>query len=159
MKSVEEIVEAANRLREGAPEVPPHDLPPGKHTPGEPDWHPIEHSAWALGERIRQALGANPRLKKAPEVLEAIIAVVECRSLRRGRQSFLLCLAFKGAAPLAGKIAPFLEDKDVCGHTLSALARMRVPGYSIEVEPLLEARHAWVRKLAKQYLDRYPADA
>ncbi len=157
MRSIEEIVCAAKQLCARSPKLSPSDLTtPGRHTSDELEWNQLEYKAWTLGEVIRQTLVKNPKLKASPVVLESILEVVECRGLRRGRQSFLLSLSFAGAAHFAPRIAPFLKDNDVSGHALNALIRMRAIGYAAEVVPLLDAKHTWVRKLANQYLERYP---
>jgi hypothetical protein len=155
MQSSAEIVEAIHKLCASAPDGRPTDLAPGKYTSGQPEWSRLEHTAWSLGEQVRQALARNPKLRTKPEILEAIVQVVECESLRRGRQSFALCLAFVGAKPTAARLSPYLGDKDVCGHVLRALIGMRAPGYTSEVAQLRAAEHAWIRNLAKKYLERY----
>lgn len=158
MRTVAEIVEAIHRLSLGAPESRPPNLPPGANTAGQPEWYKFEHTAWSVGERVRQALASTPKLRCAPEVVEALAEAVECESLRRGRQPFLLCLAFVGAQSVAGRVVPYLKDEDVQGHVLHALLGMRISGYAADVAPLKNATHAWVKRLARKYIERYPAE-
>ena len=87
--------------------------------------------------------------------MHAILVVVRCRNLRRGRQSFAMVLGYKAAARFADDLAPFLSDCDIDGHILDALLKMRAPGFYRNVLPLLAAEHSWVHKLARRYADRY----
>lgn len=138
----------------GPAEVPP-DLPPDPKLNGVPGWCGFEWDAWPVGEAIRQSFQTTPSLKRDRRVLDAVLGVVRHRPLRRGRQSFVMALGFTGAATYAPALAEFLSDPDIDGQVLDTLLRMRAAGYGGAVAPLLEDRHAWIRKLARRYLDRY----
>ena len=141
-----------------APEFYPADLQSAPLLAGAAEWHKFEHQAWAIGEQLRQLLSVHPKLRADAEVQECILSVIDARNLRRGRQSFVMCLSFVAAAPQAGRIAQFLSDPDIAGHVLDALLKMRAPGYSQEVVPLLDSPHRWVRVLAARYIQRFGAD-
>nr|CAS02420.1 putative integron gene cassette protein [uncultured bacterium] len=70
-----------------------------------------------LGHRrdIRQSLFLNPSFRKKPEVIQAILDVVQHRNLRRDRQSFVMLLGFTGAAKHAASVASFAKDPDIQG--------------------------------------------
>lgn len=152
----EEVIAACDMALLSAPSEYPPDLPSSGELAGAPEWHSFEWKSWEIGEHIRQQLQRNPKLKADTDILDNIIYVIRCRNLRRGRQSFVMLLGFKGASNYADEIASFLNDPDVAGHALDTLLKMRVPGYASEVAPLLDAEQAWIRKKARTYLERYP---
>jgi hypothetical protein len=122
---------------------------------GAPEWYPIENEAWPIGERVRQAFVSNPRLKERENILAKVVDVATYKNLRRGRQSFIMALGFVSARHYAERLAVFLSDPDVDGQVLEALIKMKAPNYTREVRLLLESDKAWIRRLARKYLDRY----
>ncbi len=152
----EEIIAACNEALKLAPAEYPPDLPPSKDLLDAPDWYRFEHNAWPIGERIRQSLQRNPKLKVDCDVLEKIIEVIRCKNLRRGQQSFSMALGFVTARPYADDISPFLSDKDIDGQIVDTLLKMKADGHAREVEPLVQSKHTWIKNLAKKYLERYP---
>jgi hypothetical protein len=151
----EAIIAACLSAMALAPPIFPMDLPPDPLASDVPAWHKFENSAWAIGETIRQSLKARPNLKRDPAVLHAIIEVIKNRNLRRGRESFVMLLGFTGAAKHAATVAGFAGDPDVCGHVVDTLLKMRVPGYIAQVSELTSHKRAWIRRLAKKYVERY----
>jgi hypothetical protein len=154
--SKEEILAACEKALSLAPREYPPTLPPSRELFGASDWYPFEHEAWHIGEKIRQAFVAKPSIRKDREIIQRVLQVALCRNLRRGRQSFIMLLGFVAAKPFADNLAPYLQDKDVAGHVLDTLLKMRVPEFATEVSPLLKADQTWIRNLAKKYLERYP---
>lgn len=132
------------------------DLPPGKSTAGEPDWHPFEHEVWQIGERIRQLLNACKVLRCDHRLHEAIVRMCQNRAAKRGRQSFILLLGYSCCDYLAYAISSELGDSGVQGHVVHTLLKMRVAGFFTRVEPLTRSRFAWIRNKANTYCERYP---
>jgi hypothetical protein len=157
MAASDELLQLCQRAIEMAPRDFPDDLPTTAGLAGAPAWYPFETRAWDLGERVRQMLVATPKLRQDSQVQDALLYVVECRNLRRGRQPFVTNLGYAAAAPLAARLVPYLRDRDIDGQVVGALIRMKVGGYSSEVALLVTARHAWVRNLAKKYIERFGA--
>jgi hypothetical protein len=155
----EEVLNACARALSFAPAEYPADLPTREGLFGAPEWYSFECKAWEIGENIRHQLMGKPKVKANTALLGRIISVIQCRNLRRGRQSFVLLIGFKGASGYADEIARLLSDPDVNGHALDTLLKMRVAGYASKVEALLESEHTWIRKKAKTYLERYPRAA
>jgi hypothetical protein len=151
----DEVIDACEAARSLAPTEVPSDLAPDASIGGAPGWHPFEHAAWPIGESIRLSLKEAPSLKRDSRALDAVADVVRCRNLRRGRQSFVMALGFTGAARYAPVLADYLTDPDIAGQVLDTLRQMRAGGYDGAVAPLLRARHAWIRNLARRYLDRF----
>jgi hypothetical protein len=152
--SVTAACEAALAL---APDHFPPDLPTNELLSEAPEWYPFELRAWEIGEKIRQALSANRKLRGDSAVQENLLRVVLQRNLRRGRQPFVTNLAFKSAQPIAKYLAIFLNDPDIDGQVVDALLKMQAAGYSAEVASLTQSRYRWIRTLAQKYLRAYPA--
>src|SRR5215208_530338 len=146
---------ACAKARALAPAEYPPDLPTTPLLAGAPAWYPFEHEAWGTGEVIRQSLRAAPALKRDASVRQAIVEVAGCRNLRRGRQPFVLALGFVGARDHAPALAELLSDPDVGGQAVDTLIKMRAAGYEARVAPLLRARHAWIRTVARRYVERF----
>jgi len=154
--AAEQISAACERAINLAPSDSPATLPPSKDLSGVSEWYSFELEAWPIGESIRRAFVKNRKLRR-PEVFKRIIQVLECRNLRRGRQSFVMALEFSEAREFASNLVPLLDDSEVAGQVVQTLLRMKAAGYGSSVEPLIHSDTAWIRRLAKRYVDRYPA--
>ena len=149
------IIAACAAAKSLAPADFPTDLAPDRFTSGAPAWYSFEHAAWRVGETIRLSFQATPRLKRDPRVVDAVVDVIRCRNLRRGRQSFVIALGFTCAARCAPTIVEYLGDPDLAGQVVDTLLKMRAAGCAEAVSRLLDTPHAWIRNLARRYLDRY----
>jgi len=157
LESEQEILAACEKAIRLAPIEFPPTLPPSKELSGAPEWYPFENQAWPIGESIRQAFARHPKLKKRENVIAKVAEVATCRNLRRGRQSFIMALGFVSARHYADRLARFLGDPDVDGQVLDTLIKMRISGYTHEVDLLLQSDKPWIRRLAKKYIDRQSA--
>ncbi len=151
--NAEEICRMCSSASALAPRQEPPDL--GTDDAGVPRWHPYEFKVWQIGEDIRHALKAAPKLRAHSQVQECLLRIAEDRRFRRGRQSFVMNLGYRAAASHAPRVAALLSDNDVAGHALDTLIKMNASGFVREVWPLAGAPQAWVRKLAKKYLTRH----
>ena len=133
------------------------DLPASAELRGERAWHPHEHTAWGLGESVRQLFKRAGSLKRDAALVAEVAAIAELASLGRGRQSFVMAIGFTAAAPVAPRLAPLLADQEVAGHVVHTLLRMRAPGYGARVAPLAKADRTWVRRKASEYIQRFGA--
>jgi hypothetical protein len=150
----QEIISLCDRAEALAPQELPPTLSAKSDLLGAPEWYQFERDSWPIGEKIRQALAATPSLKKNEAIQERIIRVVENRNLRRGRQSFVMALAYAAAANISGRLVPFLSDPDIDGQVVNTLLKMRAMDFSAQVRPLLQSDKSWIRKEAKRYLER-----
>jgi hypothetical protein len=155
LTSAQDIIASCERALSLAPDSYPPTLADSPLLRA-PEWYSFEHEAWPIGEAVRQACSRNPNLRKHPELFSKVTEVATCRNLRRGRQSFILALGFVGARRHADAIAGSLDDPDVQGQVVYTLLKMKAEGFALAVRPLLSAKHAWIRRLAQRYLDRYP---
>src|SRR5262249_49105875 len=127
-QTVDEIHEACKLARSMAPGEYPPDLPCEPELLGAPAWYPFETRAWPIGERIRQSFKEHPKLKRDQNVICEVMEVIECVNLRRGRQSFVMSLGFTGASAMAARLGRFLGDRDIDGHVISTLLKMKASG-------------------------------
>jgi hypothetical protein len=155
LETAESVLAACAVAKAMAPAAIPPTLPPDPSISFAPGWHSFERPAWEVGEQVRQAFNAYPKLKKVAELQEAVLDVATYRNLRRGRQSFVMALGFVGAAGHAPTLAPLLHDPDVDGQVVDCLLKMRAPGFASQVSILLSHNQAWVRRLAHRYIERY----
>jgi hypothetical protein len=154
LETPDEVVNACADAARLAPVDPPVNLAPDPITPGVPAWHRFESEAWAIGEKVRRSLSERPVLRRHAAVQRAILDAVNTPHLKRGRQAFVMALGFSAAAPHAAALVPLLADPDVHGHVIDTLLKMRVHSYDAAVRPLLDAEHAWIRRLARRYVVR-----
>jgi hypothetical protein len=66
-----------------------------------------------------------------------------------------VALGFVAAKGYAEILAPFLSGPEIDGQVLDTLIKMKVFGYTAEIEKLLYSHKAWIRRLAREYIDRY----
>ena len=155
--SEEEVLAACRQALRLAPADHPPTLPTSKELLGAPEWYPFEREAWAIGESVRRAFAQHPRLKKNASLISKVAEVATCRNLRRGRQSFIMAMGFVSACPFAASLLASLNDPDVDGQVVHTLLKMRANGCARSMGHLLHSDKVWIRRLAKKYIERYPA--
>jgi hypothetical protein len=64
-----------------------------------------------------------------------------------------LLFAYKPCASWAAEIAGLLPDTDIEGYVISALCKMKAPGFSEDIRPYQDSEITWIRKKAKHYLE------
>jgi hypothetical protein len=130
------------------------ELPPSEKSLalGAAEWYPFEREAWPLGEHIRLAFVRNRKLRTR-SAFSKVIEVCLDRTLRRGRQSFVMALEFPQAREFASALLPLLSESDVDGQVLGTLLKMKAYGFSNQAAPLLHADQAWKRRFAHRYIE------
>lgn len=157
-------------LRSAPAEVPPEDveksirvLPShyrdrevGVEMPGvrgAADWHGYEMRIWELSEAFREYLKRKRTLRGRCGVLDAVADVIKEPRFGKGRQNFVLILAQYGGSSYASAIAWALDDPEIMGHAVKALAKLQEPGYSERIQGILEhSQVGWIRSAARKYL-------
>lgn len=122
-------------------------------TPDLYGWYPQEHTLWALGEEIRQ-LSLQSRRPFDTAQANRILAICQNPQAGRGRQSFILLLGKSRYSCFSESILSLLHDRDVEGHVINTLTKMRVFQYADEIRPFLTHQQTWIRNEAKHYLQR-----
>jgi hypothetical protein len=147
-KRIEDLLAQAKVM---VPKDIPGLLPPMAGYPDVSQWHKFEHSLWAIGEKIRQVINSQTRLRADRLLYSEILNIVRSRNARRGRQSFVLLFAYRPCLAWAQELASLIPDADIDGHIISALYKMRAPGFSSHVAPFLNSRTTWIREEATRY--------
>jgi hypothetical protein len=150
----EKIIEYLREVKSLIPNVLEPDLPPSKLFPDVPEWHSYEFKVWQIGEKIRQILVKDNKLKEDEEIAEQIVRIAANRNVKRGRQSFIMLLGSKRYAKYASQIINHINDEFVYGHVLSTIIKMQVWDYKYEIEPLVSDKSAWIRNKAKKYIEK-----
>lgn len=153
-----EFDSAINSLLENAEQkIPEEDLPalpPMELCSDVPDWYDFESELWEIGENMRQII-CSERKDLNHEQAERVCLICLNRNAKRGRQSFVMLLGKKRFNEYADRLADLLSDDDVNGHVLDSIYKMGAPQYCKEAEPFLTSEHAWIRKTAKRYIEKY----
>lgn len=136
------------------PEKEPADLPFMTDTPDVRAWHQFELELWNKGEAIRQLI-LKSRKEPDPEQARRICRICTEPFAKRGRQSFILLLGKTRYAGYAPMIAAQLPDDDVAGQVIITLYKMGCSGYLAQIEPFTKHECAWIRNVAKKYVDKY----
>jgi hypothetical protein len=135
------------------PEARPSDLPPTELIPDVPAWHGFEHELWRIGEEVRHVISEKTTLQEDREIYSRFLEIARNRAAIRGRQSWVLLFAYKPCASWAAEIAGLLPDTDIEGYVISALCKMKAPGFSEDIRPYQDSEITWIRKKAKHYLE------
>lgn len=149
----DEVVQHVARATSCIPSVRPADLPPTRLIPEVSAWHGFEHELWRLGEEVRHVITRKTTLRRDQDLYSRFLEIAQNRAAMRGRQSWVLLFAYKPCRAWAPDIAALLPDSDIEGHVISALYKMRAPGFSEQVLPFRESRIAWISTEAKRYLE------
>lgn len=147
--AVEELLSEARSL------IPEELFPDQPYVSGtDTGWYSFELKLWSKGEELRQLLTASGRRLTAEQAAAVLSICLEPKA-KRGRQSFLLLLGRTCFACHAQAVAGLLSDPHVAGQAIDTLCKMRVPGFSGDIEPFLSHEKTWVRNCAKRYLAKY----
>jgi hypothetical protein len=114
-----------------------------------------EYDLWILGEGIRQLLIKHKKLKKSQAIVKFVDEIISTSGYGKGRQSFVMLLPYLKHIN-ADIISELLHDDDVWGHVVDSVYKLRDWRFIDDIIPLQTgAAHAWQRKAAKRYVDKY----
>ena len=102
-------------------------------------WYDFESKVWQIGEQIRQKINSLPKLRKDKELQEIFIGIAKNKNAKRGRQSFIMLLAYKDCSSYAEVLLSELNDPDVEGHVIYALRKMQASTFINFVLPYLNS--------------------
>ena len=151
----EQILDLIAQAETAIPDELLPNLPPGRHTSGEPEFHSFENSIWQIGERIRQLLLKKTSLRNDETLQSLFLRISVNPNAKRGRQSFIMLLGHKSCRQHASGIASQITDKYVSGHVIGTLLKMQAADFATEVSTCLDADKAWIRNKANIYCKRY----
>lgn len=121
---------------------------------GAPDWYPPETEAFQFATAVRDGLRDRYPKGPLPDVVQsALEAVVGRTALGKGRKEYVDIAATCGKAPVAERLARYLDDPEVAGPVLAALRKAKVGGHEAKAEELASSgQGSSVRSEAKNYL-------
>ncbi len=120
---------------------------------GAADWLGYESALWQLGESVRSLLKAKPNFRGENALLDVVAQIALDARLGKGRQNFTLLLGEYGGSAYGKILGRLLDDPEVSGHAVKALARSRTLGYAKRVEAVLsKTKVGWIRSAARKYL-------
>jgi len=149
----QKILDIVSEAKKLTPTLPESNL--SDFEKGTPAWHDYERKIWQLGERIRQILLQNKKLRTDSDIQQGILSICINKNSKRGRQSFITLLGNVKCAAYSKEIASQLSDEFVDGQVIETLYKMRVGNYALDIIPYCAHKKAWIRNLAKRYFSRY----
>lgn len=118
------------------------------------DWCGYEMRLWELSECVRRYLQLNYGIRGRCDILDSIAHIIGDRRFGKGRQNFVLILGQYGGQEYADTIGELLNDQEVMGHAVKALARSKAPDYIERIKLILsESPVGWIRDAARKYLE------
>lgn len=151
-KKIQDIVRKTEKV---IPLTYVENLPPiDKKNPDIPKFHDFEHEIWIKGSAIKQILCEHTSLRKDKSLLESFLSIATNRNAKRGRQIFIMLLAYKHCAEYAPFLIKQIDDSFVDGHVISTLNKMNVYQYTSFIMPFTTDKIAWIRNEAKKYISR-----
>ncbi len=151
----EKILELIKKAENLIPTKMEKDLEPLDGFPNVPSWHKYETDIWEIGEEIRQLIFKKKSLRKDDEINDLILNICLNRNSKRGRQSFILLLAYKHLSRYAPQIIEMIDDKFVDGQIIDTIYKMQASGFEKEIEPFKIYQQTWIKKLATKYVEKY----
>ncbi len=120
-----------------------------------PEWHDYELKIWEIGEQIRKIILKNKSLRNDNEINDLIIRFCLNRNSKRGRQPFVSLLGYKHLSNYAEKLILLIDDEFVNGHVIDTICKMQVRGFKKEIEPFVNNKETWIKKIANKYITKY----
>jgi hypothetical protein len=121
---------------------------------GAPDWLEYEHWVWQLGEALRFLFKKKKGWHGKSKLLDTCAEILTDDSYGKGRQTFALLLGDFGKGNYGSSLGAMLNDSEVQGHCIKALAKAGIKGFADEIHAIENASHGWIRKAASGYLKK-----
>ncbi|MHB8188579.1 MAG: HEAT repeat domain-containing protein [Dermatophilaceae bacterium] len=113
----------------------------------------VPHSSSPEGDLLRWAIGNAIEVLWDDARFLDLVDLAQQRSYGRAREMVVLGLG-RSKRPEAGDVLiELLDDPDVNGHAVKALAKLRLPKARPGLEKMLGDDRAWVRRAAKKALE------
>ena len=102
---------------------------------------------WTVGHALRTVL--------SPKDYRIIIDLVKERRYGSGRQELVDKLGYVNKPEVVTTLLDMLEDDDVMGHAIGALARLKASDALPKVRMLVNHRFPFVRRSAKKFIKKF----
>jgi len=147
------IVELIKKAKQLIPEEYQANLPPLKLIPNIPEWHNYEYNIWNIGEKIRQIININKKLRK--DIYRSLLEIALHKNAKRGRQSFIMLFGYVQFSEYAEPLIQQIDDDFVQLHILDTIYKMRAEGFSNIISNYINSKNTGVRNTAKKYLLKF----
>ena len=104
------------------------------------------------GNGIKWAIANTLSVVADDGVVESIVSLVRDKQHGKSREMLALALANMRCETVLPVLVELLEDKQVAGHAVIALGKLKAKGVRPLIEPFLQHKEAWVRREAKKAL-------
>lgn len=106
------------------------------------------------GTGLRWAIGNALSIVADDSVFDDLVRLVEDRTFGRARQMVVVGLGQSKRPEAVGVLVGLLDDEDVSGHVVKALAKLGVEEARPALERMVSDPRAWVRNEARKALTR-----
>lgn len=110
-----------------------------------------EGMIWDIGEKFRQIIKRNKKLKAKDKISKEIEKVAQNKLYGKGRESFVMLLGQYGGKESIPTLINLLNDEVVNGHAVYALRLLKAKDAAEYVRPFIDSKITWVRNEAKSY--------
>ncbi|WP_427875387.1 hypothetical protein [Flavobacterium sp. MMS24-S5] len=117
-------------------------------------WYCFEDDIWRLGEDLRLLLKKKKSFKKSTLIQNTIIGILKNDKYGKGRQTFALLIGELKCDLTKDDIRMFLNDKDVYGHLIISLRKLKIKGFDEKIKTIMNSEKGWIKSEAKKYLDK-----
>ena len=124
----------------------------------QPEWCPFESQIWKNGERIRQLLLADKKLRDKESLFAKLFKIATNRNAKKGRQSFIMLLGSVKHSKYSSELIKQLDDDSVDGHIIDTIYKMKVYEFTKEIKPFTDHKFTWIRNIAKKYCKKYETE-
>lgn len=106
------------------------------------------------GTGLRWAIGNALSIVADDSVFDDLVRLVEDRTFGKARQMVVVGLGRSKRPEVVGVLIGLLDDDDVSGHAVKALAKLGVEEARPALERMVSDQRSWVRNEAKKALSR-----
>ena len=112
----------------------------------------VDDDADPTGTELRWAIGNALSIVADDSVFDDLVRLVENRSFGKARQMVVLGLGRSKRSEVVPLLIGLLDDDDVSGHAVKALAKLGAQDARPELERMVSDPRSWVRKEAQKAL-------
>lgn len=114
----------------------------------------VNESDDPTGTGLRWAIGNALSIVADDSVFDDLVRLVENRAFGKSRQMVVIGLGRSKRPEAVAVLVGLLEDDDVSGHAVKALAKLRSQDARPALERMVDDPRSWVRREAQKALDR-----
>ena len=114
----------------------------------------LEEFYTATGDSYKWAIGNSLEIISDKSTLPELVKIAKNEAHGSSRQMIVMAIGKLGGKNEVPVLVDLLQDKEVQGHTVSAIGRIKDPTLIPYVEPFLGHEKTWIRNKAKQVINK-----